>query len=211
MARWITARLCKSLITPRDIFAQVGNLTVTTSSTALQSLTDAYIYLCDYPFGCSEQISAKILGTLALHDSLAAFGKLDKEAETTYKTMIDNAIKILADRQNGDGGFGLWKRGEKTNYPYVTLQVARALYQSKSKGFTVPPAILAGCKKYLNEIDKHLDPDDLPVSKAALQAYALNIRYLQNDIDVARAHSVLTRVGTDLNVEVAAWLFADIF
>src|SRR5207253_2934573 len=44
--------------TPGDVFPQFGGLEVTTSSTQLQELTDAFLYLTNYPYACSEQISS---------------------------------------------------------------------------------------------------------------------------------------------------------
>ncbi|MCY7348670.1 MAG: Ig-like domain-containing protein, partial [Pyrinomonadaceae bacterium] len=40
--------------TPPDVFPQFGGLEITTSSTQLQELTDAFIYLYRYPYECSE-------------------------------------------------------------------------------------------------------------------------------------------------------------
>ena len=58
---------------PGDVQPGFGGLEVTTSSTALQELTDAYIYLLEYPYGCAEQISSRVLTTAALKDVLTAF------------------------------------------------------------------------------------------------------------------------------------------
>ena len=37
-----------------------GGLELTTSSTALQALTDAVLYLVAYPFECAEQLSSRV-------------------------------------------------------------------------------------------------------------------------------------------------------
>jgi len=50
---------------PEGVFSQYGGLEITTSSTALQALTDAVLYLVSYPFDCSEQISSRILAIAA--------------------------------------------------------------------------------------------------------------------------------------------------
>ena len=39
---------------PQDVFPQFGGLEVSTSATALQSLTDAVLYLQRYPFECTR-------------------------------------------------------------------------------------------------------------------------------------------------------------
>ena len=57
----------------RDVFTQFGGLEITTSSTALQALTDAVLYLVAYPYECSEQLASRILAVAALRDVLTAF------------------------------------------------------------------------------------------------------------------------------------------
>ena len=44
---------------PQDVFPQFGGLEISTSSTALQSLTDAVLYLQRYPFECSRADSPR--------------------------------------------------------------------------------------------------------------------------------------------------------
>ena len=46
----------------RKVVTQFGGLEVTTSSTKLQALTDALLYLVTYPYECAEQLVRRILG-----------------------------------------------------------------------------------------------------------------------------------------------------
>ncbi len=50
------------------IFSQYGGLEVSTSSTALSSLTDAVLELYGYMFDCSEQLASRTLGIVGLKD-----------------------------------------------------------------------------------------------------------------------------------------------
>ncbi len=61
------------LAPPEGVIPIYGGLEVTTSSTALQALTDAVLYLVSYPFDCSEQIASRILAIASLRDVLDAF------------------------------------------------------------------------------------------------------------------------------------------
>jgi alpha-2-macroglobulin len=60
---------------PSDVYPKFGGLEISTSSTALQALTDAVLYLVSYPFECSEQLASRILAVAALRDVLTAFSK----------------------------------------------------------------------------------------------------------------------------------------
>ena len=62
---------------PSNVFTQFGGLEITTSSTQLQALTDAFIYLTRYPFECNEQLSSRVLAIAALRDVLTAFKSKD--------------------------------------------------------------------------------------------------------------------------------------
>ena len=62
---------------PADAVKTFGGLEVTTASTQLQELTDAVIYLYNYPYGCTEQIASRVIGIAALKDVLAAFKAKD--------------------------------------------------------------------------------------------------------------------------------------
>lgn len=48
--------IIQPIAAPGDVFPEFGGLEITTGSTQLQELTDAFIYLQNYPFECSEQI-----------------------------------------------------------------------------------------------------------------------------------------------------------
>ena len=57
---------------PSQAIPGFGGLSVTTSSTAVQALSDAVLYLSAYPFECSEQIASRLLSLAVLKDVLAA-------------------------------------------------------------------------------------------------------------------------------------------
>ena len=121
--------------TPGDVYPQFGGLEVTTSSTQLQELTDAFIYLARYPYGCSEQISSRMISTAALRDVLTAFKAKEVPTADELAKQFARDIEILQSRQRDDGSFGLWKRDrERYEYPFLTVHVAHALGACESQG-----------------------------------------------------------------------------
>ena len=93
--------------TPGDVFPQFGGLEVTTTSTQLQELTDAFIYLYRYPYECSEQISSRMISIAALRDVLTAFKAKEMPTDAELEASFAKDIKILQSRQRDDGSFGL--------------------------------------------------------------------------------------------------------
>lgn len=98
---------------------RVGGLDIAVQSTALASLGDAYFYLERYPFMCSgtfsysrcllslktryttEQISARVLATVALGNLIANLPRMSNEAPPTpdqIKDIVINDLNQLAMR-----------------------------------------------------------------------------------------------------------------
>jgi uncharacterized protein YfaS (alpha-2-macroglobulin family) len=179
---------------PSGVLPEFGGLEVTTSSTALQALTDAFLYLVAYPFECAEQLASRVLAVAALRDVLTAF-----QAEGLPKPEeIEGSVRRDVDRlralQNDDGGFGFWRRGDES-WPYVSIHVAHALARAKAKGLPVPEDILDRSRRYLREVDRHVPPDYGKDVRRTLVAYALSVRALLGDPDPARARALVREAG----------------
>ena len=191
---------------PAGVIPQFGGLEMTTSSTALQSLTDAVLYLVSYPFECSEQLSSRVLGVAALRDVLAAFKAGGLPAPKEMEAAVARDLELLRRLQNDDGGFPFWRRGDPS-WPYVSIHVALALERAKAKGFTVPGPMLEKVHGYLKSIESHI-PGDYPLdARRTLVAYALNVRHKLGDSDPGRARTLVREAGVEkLSFEALGWL-----
>lgn len=191
---------------PGDVFKQFGGLEITTSSTQLQELTDAVLYLMAYPYECSEQISSRVLAVAALRDVLAAFAAKGMPKPEEIKAAMARDIKRLRGLQREDGGFGFWRRDEEA-WPYVSIHVAHALQRAHEKKFEVPDGMLDKSKQYLRNIEQHI-PSTYPLDvRRALIAYALYVRHRMGDRDAARARKLILEAGLEnLSLEAVGWL-----
>jgi uncharacterized protein YfaS (alpha-2-macroglobulin family) len=191
---------------PADVVAAYGGLEVATSSTALQALTDAVLYLVAYPFECAEQLSSRVLAVAALKDVLGAFQAegLPKPEEMTAAVKRD--LERLRSMQNDDGGFGFWRRGDES-WPYVSIHVAHALERAKAKGFDVPEPTLQRSRQYLKAIESHFSRDYPEDTRRTLLAYALYVRHRLGDDDPQRARRLVQEAGlTGLSFEAIGWV-----
>ncbi|MEZ5344003.1 MAG: alpha-2-macroglobulin family protein [Pyrinomonadaceae bacterium] len=194
---------------PKDVYSQFGGLEVTTSSTQLQELTDAFIYLYKYQFACTEQISSRMLSIAALKDVLTAFKAEEMPSEAELKAQFARDIKALQSRQNSNGYFGLWRRdGERYKYPFVTAHAAHALILAKQKGFEVPKDMLTKVKPYLKDIEKHYDEwHKSQQVRWTISAYALYVRNIMGDNDEAKAKKLLAEATIEkMPFEALGWL-----
>ncbi|CAF1154724.1 unnamed protein product [Rotaria sp. Silwood1] len=113
---------------PENVIPQFGELSVSTSSTALASLTDAIIALYTYPYECSEQLSSRLLGVQSLWDVLQAFQSKDLPEVSEVKSKLESDMKKLKGRQYSNGGFGYWtNRSDSDADPFMSVHVAHCL------------------------------------------------------------------------------------
>jgi uncharacterized protein YfaS (alpha-2-macroglobulin family) len=193
---------------PGGVIPDFGGLEITTSSTQLQALTDAVLYLATYRFRCSEQMASRILSIAALRDVLTAFKARGLPSEKRLLASVAEDMRRLKKMQNPDGGFGFW-RPDGESWPFLSIHVAHALTRAKSKGFKVPSSMLTRLMKYVRKIENHI-PSDYPDSvKRVIQAYALYVRAHAEDVDLAAARAlVLDGGGIDaLPMESVGWLY----
>ena len=193
---------------PSNVFKQFGGLEITTSSTQLQALTDAMLYLMAYPYECSEQLASRILAVAALKDVLTAFKAKDMPTPEEMLKAVTRDLERLKARQTDDGGFGFWRLDDHV-WPYVSIHVAHSLQRAKEKGFAVPPEMLEKSKRYLRAIEQHIPSYYGPEARRALVSYALYVRNRMGDRDTAKARKVIAEAGLEkLSLESVGWLLS---
>ena len=192
---------------PKDVYPQFGGLEVTTSSTQLQELTDAFIYLQTYPFECSEQVASRMISIAALQDVLRAFKAKEMPTDAELKARFARDVEILKSRQNDNGYFGMWRKdGERYKFPFVTAHVAHALVLAKAKGYQVPDEMLKKVKPYLKNIESHYEPYYPKEVRWTISAYALYVRDLMGDKDVAKTKKLLAEATIEkMPFEALGW------
>ncbi|HYY98146.1 MAG TPA: hypothetical protein VE642_06120, partial [Pyrinomonadaceae bacterium] len=201
-----TGAVVQPVKAPPDVFKQFGGLEVQTSSTQLQALTDAVLYLVAYPYECSEQLSSRVMAVAALRDVLTAFKAEGMPSPEAMKAAVARDIERLKGMQNDDGGFGFWRRGEE-DWPYLGIHVAHALTRAKEKGYDVPQPMLDRSKSYLRAIESHIPKPYGRDARNSLIAYALYVRARMNDADAPRARRLVAEAGVEkLPLEAVGWL-----
>ena len=191
---------------PPDVFTQFGGLEITTSSTALQALTDAVLYLVSYPFECSEQLASRILAIAALRDVLAAFEAKGLPPPAELLAAVDRDVERLTRMQTSDGGFSFWGRGWPS-WPYLTIHVTHALERARLKGFKVPERTLKRARSYLGDIESHLSSAMSEETKRILRAYALYVLEVGGSPNVKKAKALVAETGVEkLPLEALAWV-----
>lgn len=110
-----------------------GSVTVTLDATRLGILNSAIKYVFDYPYGCLEQRTSKVLPLLIFEDYIKVFG-LDSVVRNP-KNVVKNHFKYVAKYQHKDGGFGYWPESLDSNL-YVSSRILELCYLALDRNYS---------------------------------------------------------------------------
>ena len=128
-----------------SIRRDVGSLELGAASTALVGIDAGFEQLLEYPYGCTEQLTSRLLPLLPLRDLAQSFGTaLPKNPEA----VIEKTLADLLARQRGDGGFGMWPESSESSL-WVSPYALWALHEGKLRGFAVPQSSLDAGRDFL--------------------------------------------------------------
>lgn len=201
--------VAQRVVMPSGVVKEFGGLEITTSSTALQALTDAVLYLVRYPFECNEQRASRVMAIAALRDVLSAFQADGLPSPAALAESVKKDVEALKVRQHYDGGWGFW-RGEA--WPYLTLHVMHALVRAKEKGYPVDADVLLRAQRYARNIEHHIPSFYGVEARRALIAYSVYVRGRNGDSDPAKARALIRDAGgvDKLPMEATGWIWPTI-
>ncbi|HEX8362500.1 MAG TPA: MG2 domain-containing protein [Longimicrobium sp.] len=195
---------------PMEAIPAFGGLEVTTSSTALSELTDAFLYLVSYRFEGTEPIASRMIAVAALRDVLGAMNVAGLPSADSLRASVAADVRALAGRQNPDGGFSWWRRGGETS-PYASIHAAHALQRVREAGYEVPAPLWNRALAYLRAVPRNLSGVVYSADvRRALHAYALYTRQRMGDDVAGEVTRLVTEAGgvNALPLEAAGWLLS---
>ncbi len=163
----------------------VGGLEVSMASTALVGLAGGMEQLIEYPYGCTEQLTSRLVPLLPLRD-LANDYKVKLPADVDRA--IPKTIATILSHQRGDGGFGLWAESPDAS-PFVTAYALWGLHVAKKHGAEVPDHAMESATKYLRS---HMKLVDEPVALASMP-FVLDVLAEVGSPDAGRASDVFEK------------------
>ncbi|MEO8877181.1 MAG: alpha-2-macroglobulin family protein, partial [Polyangiaceae bacterium] len=121
----------------------VGGLEVKVASSALVGLDDGVEQLLEYPYGCTEQLTSRLIPFVAAA-SLGKDGAI--KLPKNLPTIVNDAIAKIAKNQLEDGGFGYWPDSPRS-IPWLTAYALWGLDQASKNGFEVPAGVLENARQ----------------------------------------------------------------
>lgn len=140
----------ESIIIPGFAKEGRGDLKFTLDATRLGMLGSSVNYLFDYPYGCLEQQSSRILPLVSFGDYIDIFG-LNSKVQNP-KACVTGWTKKWKDYQLPDGGFGYWPDSTLPSM-FVSLRILYIYALAMQRGYT---------------------PDDIPIDAAKLSNYIVS-------------------------------------
>jgi hypothetical protein len=201
--------IAQNLLAPSGVIPQFGGLEITTSSTAVQALTDAVISVTDYPYESSDALASQILTISALRPVLDSFDAEGLPAPAKLDAAVNKAIEQLVALQNDDGGWSWWRRYERSE-AFNSGQVMHALVMARQAGFTVPTGTFDRGLQFLQNVEGSFPAEIDEVTAAGLSAYALYVRNLAGDTDTGKAEGLFNTARDYIQPDAVAWLWPSI-
>ena len=201
--------LAQPVLAPTDVIPGFGGLEVTTSSTSLQALTDAVLYVLDYDYPNSDGQGSRIVSIAALRDVLDAFDAAGLPAVSAIDEAMGSDIASLQARQNDDGGWPSWRKYDVSE-PFVSVQVTHALLLARDEGYAVSQQSLDRALGYLADIERYIPAEYGPLQRDAISAYALWVRALSGNRDTVKAQRLFDNRGDELTLDALAWIWGSI-
>jgi uncharacterized protein YfaS (alpha-2-macroglobulin family) len=126
-----------------------GALSVSLSASRLASLKETARYLLNYPYGCNEQKTSRLIPIIAFGEYLGAFdldsplfGRPDARNNRPInpQAIVEAELAEIAKSQLDDGSFPYWPGGAYGD-AFVSLRVAHIVVLIRGKGWQIPSSL----------------------------------------------------------------------
>lgn len=141
--------VAQPIATPKDVLPSFGGLSISLASTALTGLQDAAKYLVEYPYGCVEQISGKLMPLVVLGDLVEQFKLGGAETLALQKKHAAVALERIFSGQRSDGSWGTWGSAGDEGRADLTAYVLLVLRRAKDAGMVVPDDVVTRASAWL--------------------------------------------------------------
>lgn len=174
-----------------------GSLKVSLDATQLGLLGGAVNYVFEYPYGCMEQQSSRIIPLVSFDKYIEIFG-LNNKVENPHSVVV-KFFNEWKDVQHSNGGFPYWPRDSKHENTYVSTRIAHIYAMARKRGYTSSELAIniENLKRYIKRnISKESD---------LTKAYACYVFSLLGDSSLESTISQLKEAAYD-DLDIAAYL-----
>ncbi len=140
------------VIVPTVAEAGSARLIVESGPREIVALSAAFEALVDYPHGCLEQTTSRLIPMAKLGTLLRGHPAF---ADGRHQRKMQAAVAHLLRNQNADGGFSLWPNGESK--PFLTAYALWGLSIARESGLDVPDRVFTQALNYVRSSSGKVD------------------------------------------------------
>ena len=138
------------LVTPKGVRPEIGGLELQLSATALGGLSEGMQQLVDYPYGCIEQMSSRLVPFVALREVSRVFGVEPPGLVKDPDEVVRTTIAKIESQQAPSGGFYYWPT-PSCPYAWPSIYATLALHRARELGYPVRRETLDKARRFLAE------------------------------------------------------------
>ena len=166
---------------PPDAMPGTVELVMSVDPDGLSGLENGLSELVEYPYGCLEQTTSKLVPMLAARELAEGFGFAGITGPALDRFVKAGVTKI-GKHQTPYGGFSLWPGGDPDTY--LTAYALWGLYLAEKAGFSIDAARTADALAYLRNADTGANkqrPNYYEYGDLGDRAFALFVRAAMGD------------------------------
>jgi uncharacterized protein YfaS (alpha-2-macroglobulin family) len=168
------------IVLPKPETIDSGNLSIILSATRMQNLREGMEYLFEYPYGCLEQQSSKIMPLLLLKDFSKRFD-LPMLSKGDENKVIQKYLDHIADFQNdSSGGFRYWPDRTDAPSPWLTAFTLEILTKAKKAKYLVNDKVYS---KAIHFLLREMERKDSTGKKMFIDSYTLLVSAMAGKAD----------------------------
>jgi alpha-2-macroglobulin len=126
----------------------LAELVINVAPGVLASIGGSVDSLLEYPHGCVEQTTSRLIPMVLLEEILRSSGD-PRLAGKEHRNKLEQAVAHVLKHQNGDGGFGLWPSSESEGF--LTAYALWGLLTARDHGYPVPDGAFRRGVAYLGK------------------------------------------------------------
>jgi uncharacterized protein YfaS (alpha-2-macroglobulin family) len=127
--------------------ADVGGFDYRLSTTPLVGLAESLAGLVEYPYGCTEQLTSRLVPLIRLREMAHDLGVT---LPANVEASVRSSLASLLSHQRDDGGFGFWQGSPKSE-AWLTVLALGTLSTAEQHGYVVPASAIERARTWLEK------------------------------------------------------------
>jgi uncharacterized protein YfaS (alpha-2-macroglobulin family) len=182
---WSAATFAPAQHAPAAWLASPGDFDLTLSTSPYLAKLLGIPVVLDYPHGCFEQKSSRLLVYTALA-KLLAFLPQPEERDANYRRVIEETLREFDKSLLPDETLPYWPYGTEGN-AFVTIQAAWAIAQAEQAGYDVPESLAYALPNALKQMAQRKSRLEVEPTLRAFALFVLSQLEESADEDLAAA------------------------